>query len=261
MKIVEEFHEFTWDMVRTLPKCYYYYINKIPFELRCKAGLSEIYYFVDNARELQRFDAVNDTISYNNEPPHYVLNEWAPPPLKQYYGDKVKFNKPTVVVQNKFSKEWFSGPYNYFSIELLEELFNILQDRYDIIYIRPTGHQKNYYEDENEILFFRDYEMIYQKFPKVYTIEQFIKKYNNYSYNALQFILEATADKHITVSGGNACISSYFGGDVIIFDSPEGKGAGRGIWKTDSWLSMLGGANIYGYNNYDNIIKRVKENW
>ena len=69
------------------------------------------------------------------------------------------------------------------------------------------------------------------------------------------------ADKHITVSGGNACLSAYFGGDVIIYDSPEGKGAGRGVWGTDSWLSKLAGANIIGMNNYKDIINKVKEIW
>jgi hypothetical protein len=74
-------------------------------------------------------------------------------------------------------------------------------------------------------------------------------------------LLQSTSDKHITVSGGNACLSAYFGGDVFIFDSPEGKGAGRGVWKDNSWLSMLGGANIFGFNDYATLIDKVKLNW
>ena len=59
--------------------------------------------------------------------------------------------------------------------------------------------------------------------------------YPDISYNTLQFMIEASSERHITVSGGNACIASYFGGDVMIFYSPQGIGAGRGIWKSDSW--------------------------
>ena len=51
MKIVEEFHEFTWDMIRTLPMCYYNYVYKIPFKLRCKPGLSDLYHFVENIED------------------------------------------------------------------------------------------------------------------------------------------------------------------------------------------------------------------
>jgi len=261
MKIVEEFHEFTWDMIRTLPMCYYNYVYKIPFKLRCKPGLSDLYYFVENIEEVERFDAFNDSISYGNKAPFYAMYEWVPPPLKSHYANKIKFDKPTVVVQNKFSLEWLSGPYNYFSIEFLEKLFFNLQDKYDIIYIRPIGGEEKYYKDENEILEFKDYEMIQDKFPNVYTMDSFKDKYPNCSYNILQLMLEATSDKHIAISGGNACVASYFGGDVIIYDSPQGKGAGRGVWKTGSWLSMLGGADIYGFNDYDSILNMVKEKW
>jgi hypothetical protein len=247
MKIIEEFHEFTWDMIRALPKCYYYHSNKIPFEVNCKPGLSSLYSaFAEKITEVKRFDAVNDTLSYNKEAPAYTLNEWKPPPLKEMYSNKIKFKKPTVVIQNKFSKEWFSGPYNYFSTDFLENVLDILTKKgYDIVYIRPTGTRKGYYVDQNEILLFDDHKMINSNFPNVYTLEKFLIKYKNFSYNQMQFALEAGSEKHLTVSGGNAC----------------GRGAGRGVWKTDSWLSKLSGAKIYGFNDYQSIIEKIREDW
>ena len=261
MNLVEEFHEFTWDMVRALPKAYHIYNQGLPLEVRCKPGLSELYYFADKVTEVNRFDAVNDSLSYNNQPPNYALQDWTPPPLKEKYKGHVKFQKPTVTIQNKYSLEWLTGIYNYFPLEVLGELFEALKEKYDIIYIRPKGNGKNYYKDENVIKPFNDYEFIQDYHPYVYTIEHYLQQYPNYSYNTVQMLLQSTSNKHITVSGGNACLSAYFGGDVFIYDSPEGNGAGRGVWKDNSWLSMLGGANISGFNDYRTLIDKVKLNW
>ena len=261
MKVVEEFNEFTWDMIRALPKAYYYQSNNIPYQVRCKPGLSPLYFFSSNVTEVPTFNTINDSSSYNINAPNYTKSEWLPPPLKKHYSDKIEFKKPVVVIQNKYTLEWLQGVFNYFSLEVLDELFANLKEKYDIVYIRPTGKSKNYYKDENEIKEFKDYEFIKNRHPEVYTIEDFTNMYPDISYNLLQFMIEASSDKHITVSGGNACIASYFGGDVIIYDSPYGAGAGRGIWKTDSWLGLLSGAKIYGVNDYVKLVDKVKKLW
>jgi hypothetical protein len=261
MHIIEEFKEFTWDMIRGLPKAYYYHTKGEKVRVLCKPGLRELYYFADEVIEEDRFEAYNDSLSYNKEAPEYALSEWTPPPLKEKFGKFIKFNKPVVVIQNKYSLEWLQGTFNYFPLEVLDEIFGILKENYDIVYIRPKGDGKRYYNDENEIQEFKDYEFISEKHPYVYTIDKFTELYPQYSYNVMQMMLQATADKHITVSGGNACLSAYFGGDVIIYDSPEGKGAGRKVWDSNSWLTKLNGANIIGMNNYQDIINKIKEIW
>lgn len=261
MRDLFEFHEFTWDMIRGLPRAYYCEINNIPYSFTCKKGLKDLYYFVNNIVEKDYFDNRNNSESYNIDPPPYALQEWTPPPLKDRYKGLVQFEKPTVVIQNKYAVEWLTGIYNYYPLHVLGEIFSYLKDKYDLIYIRPKGESDKYFKDDNVIKPFRDYEFIKEEHPYVYTIEDFIKNYPQQSYNTLQMILEATSDRHLTVSGGNACISAYFGGDVIIYDSPEGLGAGRGVWKTDSWLKNLSGANIYGCNSYEQILNKVKELW
>lgn len=261
MKEVIEFNEFTWDMVRTLPRTYYYYKNNIPYKLIHKPGLSSIYSFVENKEEKESFNDANDPNTYNFNPPPFTKNEWSPPPLKEWYNGKITSEKPTVVIQNKYAIEWKEGIFNYFSLELLEELFDYLTPNYNIIYIRPESSFKNYYTDENQILQFSDYEMIESTYPQINTIKDFLLKYPNLDYNTVQFMIEATSEKHITTSGGNACIASYFEGDVMIFDAPEGQGAGRGIWKTDSWLKNLSGANIFGFNSYESLLDKIKERW
>jgi hypothetical protein len=261
MKEVAEFHEFTWDMIRALPKAYHHHANGDKVKVYCKPGLGELYYFADEVVEVDRFDAYNDSVSYTKLAPDYTKEGWTPPPLKEKYGKYIQFNKPVVVIQNKYSLEWLEGTFNYYPTEVLGELFGYLKEKYDIVYIRPKGDDKRYYKDENEIQEFDDFEYINNLHPYVYTIDKFLKLYPQFSFNVMQLMLEASSDKHITVSGGNACLSAYFGGDVIIYDSPEGRGAGRGVWGTDSWLSKLSGANIIGMNSHQDIINKVKEIW
>ena len=84
-------------------------------------------------------------------------------------------------------------------------------------------------------------------------------------YNIAQFMLEATSDRHLTLVGGNCKLSSYFGGDVIIYMSEfwrYGNMRGdRGIFKTDSWLKHLSGANIIQMNTYNDILNYIDESW
>ena len=261
MKELVELHEFTWDMVRGLPNSYYYSINKLDHKVIHKPGLSSIYQFNSVNEESSKFNELNDTSTYQYSRPGFTLNEWVPPPLKEVYRGRFTSDKPLVVVQNKYTVEWGTGVYNYFSLEVLDILFNLLKTRYSIVYIRPDGNSKGYFIDDNPIEKFLDYQFIKENHKDVILFNDLLEKYPDSDYNTLQFMIEASSERHITTSGGNACVASYFGGDVIIYDSPNGAGSGRGIWKTDSWLKLLSGANIYGVNDYVNLIDKVQKLW
>lgn len=258
---INEFNEFTWDMVRALPRAYYHHVNKIPYELNHKPSLSSLYFFVENKNEINKFNDQNDSSTYNFERPPFTQKEWLPPPLKEIFKGKIQTKKPIVVIQNKFALEWGAGVFNYFPVQFLEKVFNYLKDKYEIVYIRPESGAKNYYTDENQILEFNDYEVIKNNHPYVTTINQLLESYPQLDYNTLQYYISAASDKHLTTSGGNACVASYFGGDVIIYDNPNGTINNRGIWKTDSWLKDLAGAKIFGFGDYESIFKLIKERW
>jgi len=79
--------------------------------------------------------------------------------------------------------------------------------------------------------------------------------------NTAQCMVMSKSTKHISVAGGNATLSSYFGGDNIIFTSGDCKAANRGIWHTNSWLKELGNSNIIGVQNYVDLLKSVSHRW
>ena len=146
MNIVKEFNEFTWDMVRGLPKAYHQKISSGSVEVHCKKNLANIYHFADRTVEFDKLNRINDNSSYTKEGPKWANEDWTPPPLKSYYQEKskevfkklgIKFSKPTVAIQNKYSLEWFGPPRNFISVDCLDNIISTLKDEYDIIYIRP----------------------------------------------------------------------------------------------------------------------------
>ena len=259
-KSLFEFNEFTWDMLRTLPKAYYFKNKDKGVKIFTKPSLSSLYYFSDAIKEKPIFSTDNDIKTYNFNQPNFTKSEWLPPPIKKDFQGHYNFKKPTLIIQNKYSLEFSNeGIFNFFSLEFLDTFFNAFKEKYQIIYIRPRPNQKNYYEDKNDIMPFEDYNLIKNNHPEVKTIYDFIE--DEPDFNLLQFKLHSTAEKHLSVSGGNACLAAYFGGELVIFDSPEGKGAGRGIWKTDSWLNLLAGSKIMGFNNYNDILNYTLKKW
>lgn len=255
-----EFNEFTWDMVRSLPKSYYYYSNNLPFRVYHKPKLKSLYYFSKLNFSKNFFNTNNDIDTYNYERPKFTTCKWLPPPLKQDFSGHFNFNKPTIVIQNKYTLEFSGeGVFNFFDIEFLDEFFNLFKNKYQIIYIRPKSGTDRYYEDKNDILDFKDYDLIKDKHREVLTIYDLIKDEDDF--NETQFKIHATSENHLSVSGGNACIAAYFGGELIIYDSPHGIGAGRGVWKSGSWLRLLSNSKVIGMNDYKSILNYSKENW
>ena len=258
MIVVQEYNEFTWDMVRALPTCYYLEVNKIEYTLSHKPNLSSLYYFVKNKQEVNKFSPHNPHDTYSLQGPH--LQNWLPPPIKKDFQGILNFQKPTLVINNKYSKEWQRSPKNFIDIETLDCIFSKFKDQYQILYIRPKQEKsKDYYHDENEVLEFNDYQFIKENHPEVTTIYDLLDKNNDLNFNTMQFAMHATSDKHISVSGGNACLSAYFGGHLIIYDVGCNDGSIRGIWKSNSWLSKLSGSKITGIHSREDLQSYVNK--
>ena len=292
MKYIKESTEFGLDMVRGLPRVWHAVQNNIEHQVHVKPGLKDLYgLFTDNVVVKSDFVVNHPTSLFQFERPDWTLNEWTPPPLKEMFKDKVSFDKPTIVINNKWDGDL--GPkdtnrflnrypdidlsmgamiqrddgftsFNHYSMEFIDKLVKEYSDRYKIIYISPIFGD-NYFKDNNRIISVDDYGYIEKNYPEIYTIKEHMKR-KNISYNIAQFELEASSDKHLSVMGGNCKISSYFGGDVIIHmgagykygEIAKGK---RGIFKTGSWLRHLSGANIIQFNTYKDIFNYIGENW
>ena len=293
MKVIHEHTEFGLDMIRGLPKAYYCTKNNIEHVCVVKPNLKELYSLVsNNIKEDARLTITNPDDIYRFEGPGFSKKEWLPPPLKDMFKDYLKFKKPTVVINNKCASDGSTknifniakkfnlkndleqilsleekSCVNYYSIPMLSRIFDLLSNKYQILYIRPISTNKKYVKDNSKEIPFNDFEFIEDNYPQVYTIKKFLEDplcpTNNFT--LAQFMFEATSDKHLSTIGGNCKISSYFGGDVIIYQwdgwklgSPRGK---RPIFDSNSWLKKLSNANIIGMHNYNTILNYIEKNW
>jgi hypothetical protein len=264
---VKAYSEFGYILWYFLPKAYYLHKKNKLESTDTRIGMRDVFYFSENHTEQ---NIVHDPPSfirnpyscYDIKPPEFTSDSWLPPPLKEKYkNDRFIFDKPIVTINNKNSLEWFgSGIYNYFNYESLDNIIKTLKDRYTVVYIRPPNKSTNtYVGDPNQtVVDIKDEEII--KKHGVVSITQLLEENKDLSYNQLQFMLLANSDKHIS-SAGEAVIPAYFGGETLIYTCPNCRAANRGVWKTGSWMSMLSGSKIIGYNDYDSIVNYIEKNW
>lgn len=265
--VVNAFDEFGYILWYYAPHAYYHYLNGDLKGTRSKLGTKPVFYFSeDHNEDYLHYDPPKlgkvATLCYNKEEPFFTKYEWTPPPYKSAFkNDDYLFDKPILTIHNKNSKEWMNYPVNYFDSIILNELFETFKHMYQVIYIRPPKNPNKFklqidrFQDTVDI---GDLEVL-KKHPEVIYIEDLLENTDK-NYNQVQFMLLANSDKHITPAG-DAVIPSYFGGDVVIYNCPNCTSANRGVWKTNSWLKILSGANIYGYNKYQDVLSQTKNMW
>lgn len=261
---LRQWSEFTWHMVESLPRAYYFKSKGNRIIMECNHHQNDFYYFVDeiktSANGSPRAEMQHSCI-YTYEQTCSWKDKWIAPPLKDHFKKmshdvfaehNIVLKKPLVVINNKYSIEWGRPPVIFFDLEFLDKVISELKHEYDIAYIRPFNNCETYHYDGQRILEWNDYEFIKEKHPDTILITDY-----NESFNRLQCCLESNSEKHISVAGGNASLSSYFGGEVIIYDNTTD----RGIWKTGSWLSKLSGAKIHGYRSHSQILEHILKKW
>lgn len=214
--------EFQQELTFVLPFAYWHYLNgTLEKTISCK-GTKEIYFFSTNHEErfgkrdwqhnVADFEIPNMT--HTNS---FSSKKWAKVPLKQHYKNRVfVYEKPILIIANKYNIEWEASPVNFFDIPLLEKIFESYKNKYQIIYNRPTS--TNIVSDNSEILDLNEFQWITEKYPDILIMSDLYKKHscvvNNY--NHLQLMVYANANHFVSVHGGTAALASYFGGNNII---------------------------------------------
>jgi len=185
----------------------------------------------------------------------------APDFKKQYANDLFKFDKETIIICNRHNIEWNIKPINFFSLASLEKMFQLLQDKYQVIYINIEG-QKELYDNAPPIEL-GDFELL-KKYPKVINIHDLHKANNYLSFNELQLMLFANCEKFITMNGGHAILASYFGGENIIMSkrgTTQAKEIHHSVNSFYRWYHEISGQRVIHVDNEIELLKRIKSNW
>ena len=179
-------------------------------------------------------------------------DSFSAPPFKEYYKDKsISFEKETLVIFNRYNYEWGKPPLNFLDIPTLTTLFDMLQDKYQIVYINIKGHPKYY--DGVDPLDLGDDDLL-KKYPKVISINDLIQKHSDLTYNEIQLRVFAKCEKYVSSNGGQLILSAYFGGENVIF-SKYCREMGPNVNSFYRWYHKLGGSVFQHVENYKDFNK------
>jgi len=261
--------EFSWFVGEALPVIYGLFLKKHLEHLVCFEGSEPYLFFLPKDKYLISSGCEVGTLG--GSPPYLgnpiyekeyrsISPYWTPPPLKDFYKDKIKFNftKPLLIINNKLTDEWSGRPINCFHSNELERLLQILDNKYAIGYIRALGNENGFCNDGSVMEKSNDFEIVRNNCSELVLIQDLMHDLR-INFNLAQCLMHAQSDLHISSAGGNAILASYFGGKNIMI----GRGQyfnDRKVWAEDSWLKNLSGSKMLHLdlgpnNNWEEKIK------
>ena len=197
--------------------------------------------------------------------------KWKVPDFtKQYKNNRFLFNKPFIVVSNRYNWEHGTKPVGYFDIKCLYEIFNYLTEKgYLVIYKRPKNTE--FPPDQNEMATLHNKEILSANvdgigeitdheltnyYEDVILFDDIVKENGDLTYNEVQLKLFANADKFVAMSGGSTWLLNLFKKPTItyLYNSSD--------LRENFWESKNGNVNIknYYYMMNPNVIPFVDEN-
>lgn len=213
--------EFAPELQFVLPFAYWHYKNGTLASTVSSLYTKELYFF--SPRHEERHTTRTNEGNYNFEMPRvlyshdYDMSKWEPVPLKAHYANEVyTFDKPVVIVANRYNSEWDGPPISFFGLDLLHFLFNALKGEYTVIYNRPRP--QNITMDNSEVYTLDEFDWIGREHPEVVLMEDLFEENKGQArnFNHFQLMLYANADRFISIHGGTATLASYFGGTNLI---------------------------------------------
>ena len=252
--------EFGYELIAVIPFAYYLYIHG-KLEGTISMQLTEpLYYFSPDHKTTlgKRGDEGAQKLIMNKYPnvpihiPKLDQRFFIPPPYKkQFKNDIYKWEKPTICICNKYNIEWGQPPINFFSIELLDKMFSMLKDKYQIVYF--AIEQIDEIKDNADYMHLDDREVC-KKHPEVIIFQDLLKKCE-YNWNDLLLRIFANSERFVTLNGGLAILASYFGGKnlILCIEGSEIKSNSFG------WYHLFGNSEIILKRNYEDLLECLKK--
>lgn len=261
MVVNSENIEFGYELISVIPYAYYHR-DKLKGTVSGN-DTESLYYFSPDHKinpEERKFGNISKVKCPNTRihKPYLDLKEFEIPPYKEIYAnDEFKYDKETVIICNRANIEWSYKMINYFDRLTLIELFTLLQDKYQVIYINVDGRKELY--DGVEPCDIGDFELL-KDFPKVINFHDLVKD----SWNETQLKVFANCEKFITMNGGHAILSAYFGGENIImskYDKIHARELDKGVNSFYRFYHLFNKQRTVLVNNERDLIKRVTLQW
>ncbi len=213
--------EFGYELLSAVPRAYELYLQGKLTETISGIGSEPLYYFSPkhtiNTAERSWFntpDARRNGLPYTEIHKQSRPDLTFPPYKDVYANDKYKWEKPTLVIANRYNREWGVEPINFFDLNILEWLFSNLKKQYEIVYIAvdlPKALQ-----DNEAPIPLNDRELCKKHGVKVF---QDIK---GECWNTSLLQVFANCEHYVTMNGGYAILASFFSGTNIAYTRERG---------------------------------------
>lgn len=263
-KVIDYHGEFDQELRYVLPFAYWHHLNGTLKQTIGCANTRAFYFFSPN--HVERYDkrVWQAGYGYYNVPnmthsPTFDFSKWTRVPFKSHYQNTLfRYNKPTLVIANKYNIEWDQPPINFLDIPTLDRIMTACKPHYQIIYNRPLATQ--IVGDNSETLDLREHAWLREHHPEVLLMNDLYDQHRQSveNFNQLQLMVYANADRFISMHGGTAALASYFEGINIILSHPGG-GKEHDFNEYDTIFPALSGATILHAKNREDVIRFVDE--
>ena len=263
-KVIDYHGEFDQELRYVLPFAYWHHLNGTLQQTISCTNTKPFYFFSDNHLEhydqrvwqagYDYYDVPNMTHS-----PTFDFSKWTRVPLKSKYKNEVfVFDKPLLIIANKYNIEWDSPPINFLDIPALDRIVSMCQSTYQIIYNRPLS--THIVLDNSEILDLGEHQWFRENHPEVLLMNDLYEQHRDQvsNFNHLQLMVYANCDHFISMHGGTAALASYFGGINIILSKPGG-GMEHHFDEYATIFPALSGATIRHAKKVDAIFNDLNE--
>ncbi|QRQ99574.1 hypothetical protein [Dyadobacter sandarakinus] len=255
--------EFAPELQFVLPFAYWHHKNGTLKKTTSSKYTRELYFFSPDHHE--DFQTRSNEGNYNFEMPRilyshdYDMSKWLQVPLKETYRNTVyQYDKPILIIANRYNMEWDGPPVSFYSIEMLDFILKKVADKYTVIYNRPKP--QNITMDNSDIYDMDEFSWLEKAYPGVILMEDLFRenkaKANNF--NHLQLMVYANASKFISIHGGTATLASYFGGTNLILSK---KGPEHYFRCFEKLYPKFSGATILHAKTDDDVKKFVEEHF
>ncbi|WP_255478541.1 hypothetical protein [Rufibacter sp. XAAS-G3-1] len=266
-KVISYRGEFDQELRYVLPFAYWHFLNGTLDKTISSKDTKELYFFSKNHEEkydkriwnetYMHYDVPNMTHSFT-----FSYQKWAPVPYKAHYANEVfKFDKPILVIANKYNIEWDHPPINFLDIPTLDKIITKYKEKYQIIYNRPLSTQ--IVLDNSDILDLKEYPWLKENHPDVILMNDLYAQHKGSvvnNFNHLQLMVYANCDRFISIHGGTAILASCFEGTNIILSNPNW-GMEILFDEYSTIMPKLSGAKILHARDANEVLEHVYENY
>ncbi len=259
-KRIEFRGEFGAEMQFSLPHAYWHFCNGTLQETISFPGTKDFYFFSKNHVEVAG-ERTNEG-NYNFDLPRvlysqdYNMKKWKQVPLKEFYQNaEYRYDKPILIIANRYNSEWDGPPVSFFSINVLDEIIRMLKDKYTIVYNRPQASQ--IVNDNSTIYDLDEFQWLTTNYPEVLIMQDLFheNKINATSFNHFQLCVYANCSNFMSIHGGTSVLASYFGGKNLILSK---KGPEHYFNCFQKLYPQLSNAEICHARNDEEVLKYAK---